>query len=269
MITQPAHVLAADSKAVGYSWDGQSRDPNSRHWHPNKETAMDWAEHQRIVCEARKLLVNRPNLAGSPQNTYITHAFFDLYQAYTANDATLRVSKGIHQPATNPHLQIIVSRKERTHKFHLNVSAVDIEGIQDLEFRFQWEAVQFTFMGNGYQYQWPIGVLGKNKDFWERRLSISSAQLQAHKDQLQEIQREQQAREAQENARLLGERFESALATFIQANLATNGKIHVDRNHKGFKGFKENGKQMPVHVPKQGRVRNIKFNKLNDSIEFV
>lgn len=192
MITRPEDVLATGESG---GWDGRSIDPRTNIEHDNKETAMDWAEHQRIVCEARKLLAGEIEIGPSD----VKKAFRELQSAY--NDASSRsvvkVSKGIHQPTVNPHLQLrVVSTfrngqevTEAVRKFHLDVSAVDTP---EMDGRFRWTPVQFSFKHtNKQRYQWPLAanpVIRKR----ERRLSVGSVELGAHL-QAQELERQKEA----------------------------------------------------------------------------
>lgn len=191
MITRPDDVLSTGESG---GWDGRSEDPSTGIEHDNKETAMDWAEHQRIVCEARKLL------AGTIEITprAVREAFRELQAAY--NDANSRsvvkVSKGIHQPTVNPHLQLRMLTTFRNNqvvnevvrKFHLDVSAVDTPDMAD---RFQWTGVRFSYVHDERSYSWPVAanaVIVKRA----RRISVSSVDLSAHLQAL-ELERQQEA----------------------------------------------------------------------------
>jgi hypothetical protein len=179
MITLPEDVLSTDASG---GWDGVSVDSNTGFENPNKETSMDWAEHQRIVCEARKLLAG--NIEISP--SAVKKAFKELQSAYNDSNSrsVVKVSKGIHQPATNPHLQLRVvttfrnqgETQEKLAKFHLDVSAVDTK---ELDGSFQWVGVQFSFKEGARYYKWPANaspVIKKSA----RRNSISFAKLDEH-----------------------------------------------------------------------------------------
>lgn len=198
MITRPEDVLATGESG---GWDGRSIDPNTNREHDNKETAMDWAEHQRIVCDARKLLAGPIEI--SPAD--VKKAFRELQSAY--NDSTSRsvvkVSKGIHQPTVNPHLQLRMvttfgkgaGAQEVVRKFHLDVSAVDTAEMSD---RFRWTGVQFSYVhSNDQTYKWPVAanpVIVKR----ERRKSVSSVELSAHLQALEEERQREAARLASE-----------------------------------------------------------------------
>lgn len=143
---------------------------------------MDWAEHQRIVCSARGLLAG--SIETAPAD--VKKAFKELQSAY--NDANSRsvvkVSKGIHQPAVNPHIQLrMVSTfrnagvvTESVKQFHLDVSAVDTPHMADA---FQWTGVQFSYVHNNQTYKWPQNATPIIKKR-ERRNSVSSVDLNAH-----------------------------------------------------------------------------------------
>lgn len=181
MITLPEHVLESDVEPAGQTWDGN----DSVTGHPNKETAMPWSEHQRIVCAAVHLLQGEP-----PGNAAVKKIFKQLKSAYVdpPGRSVVRVSKGIHQPTVDPHLQLRTitdfgDENISYHKFHLNVSAVAIPATDNLEDdRFQWTPVQFTFLHtNNQTYAWPaLPVPVERKGDPKRRLSISAADLKAH-----------------------------------------------------------------------------------------
>ncbi|MBX3603435.1 MAG: hypothetical protein KF863_22705 [Rubrivivax sp.] len=209
MITRPEDVLATGESG---GWDGRSIDPKTNVEHDNKETAMDWAEHQRIVCDARKLLAGEIEISPSD----VKKAFRELRSAY--NDASSRsvvkVSKGIHQPTVNPHLQLRMvttfgkgaDAQEVVRKFHLDVSAVDTP---EMEGRFRWTGVQFSYVhSNDQVYKWPVAatpVIVKR----QRRLSVSSVDLSAH------LQKQEQERQ-QEAARLEAEAEDRKLRGWLE-----------------------------------------------------
>ncbi len=222
MITLPSDVL--ESEGEGFEWDGMDG------VHPNKETAMDWAEHQRIVCEARLLVQGDAPGAGVPKKV-----FKQLKSAFTElnSRSVVRVSKGIHQPKVDPHLQLRVTTdfgaQQSSHKFHLNVSAVavaDPGGLGDE--RFQWKGVQFSFVHtDGLTYKWPaVAAINNKGSHRTRRLSISTAGLQEHIDEQLRLQREAEA--AAET-----EAFDKALETFIETYGSRSGKVSHTASNAG------------------------------------
>lgn len=193
-------ILPSELKRRG-SWDGTSAHPVvPGRMVPNKETAMTWAEHIRIVLEAGKLLAGE-----------VPEEFADLKHAYhgersgsgtgSVSSVELYVSKGIHQPETNPHIQLeteaqlltrdnpsdkkskLVPRTDvppRIWKYHLNVSAVDTPQKGD---SFQWVGVQFSRQVGNTIHVWPKSatiVMKSPVTTIGRRNSISSADLDAH-----------------------------------------------------------------------------------------
>jgi hypothetical protein len=137
---------------------------------PNKETSMTWAEHQNIVAQSRSVF------AGART----ADAVFDNLQVGlgTKTDASkevkIFVSKGIHQPETNPHMQIETETVTVTttvvrgrsvknssgvyiQRFHLNLSAVDQPDIMGLTDRFIWRGVQYTQGADGTN-TWPVAA---------------------------------------------------------------------------------------------------------------
>jgi hypothetical protein len=291
MITMPSDVLAEAHDAadpgdddIGYAWDG--RDGNN----PNKQTTMDWAEHQRIVAEARGLLGDgkfggemegRRNYISGDVRT----AFKQLYAAYAKSGASVvRVSKGIHQPTVDPHLQLRTSTQHDGgpvlhHKFHLNVSAEPVPDVDGLGTgRFIWKPVQFAMKHLDDQvYRWPRVVTVSRKDPARRRgprvrrLSISTATLQAHMDVLAEQQAaaEEAKREAAAAAarQLKADNFEAALATFAAAHGPKSGKINATQGVFPSDKFKAGTSTARVQLG--GGVKTIKYDREAGEIKIV
>jgi hypothetical protein len=183
MISQPTDVLQ------DANWRGTSVDPATNNVNPNLDSSMDWAEHQRIVHGARGLLAGA--IAINPPE--VQEMFEYLRTAYNDNTSasTVTVSKGIHQPTVNAHIQIELMRKyydaddkiKRAYqRYHLNVSAVDTPGKDD---SFQWTGVQFTVKHGETYYGWPIVANHRLKSgALVRRNSISQVDLTKHEDDL-------------------------------------------------------------------------------------
>ncbi|TFW14841.1 hypothetical protein [Duganella callida] len=210
MITLPEHVLASTVELEGHAWDGQ----DAVSGHDNLQSSMDWAEHQRIVCNARTLLQGEP-----PGNAEVRKIFNELKSAYEdkAGRTVVRVSKGIHQPTVNPHIQLrtITDYGDQIsyHKFHLNVSAKELPPTENLaDDIFQWEPVQFSFLHtNGQTYNWPaLASAPTKKGALKRRQSISAAGLQAHIDEQLKIKQAAAKQEADDA-------FDKAIQAFHEA----------------------------------------------------
>lgn len=147
---------------------------------PNKETSMPWSEHQRIVAESAKLLVGDavPEIF---HNLRIALGIISSKKPMGGEEmqeetATIYVSKGIHQPQTNPHMQIETETKTiRTkgkgrgkttreskvyiQRYHLNVSVEVRKDITGMSGRFTWQGVQYTALdSDGKTVAWPVGV---------------------------------------------------------------------------------------------------------------
>jgi hypothetical protein len=176
MITLPAEI------SQGGQWADTSIDPATGQRNDNLDSKMDFAEHQRIVCSARELFAGAPAFAGSAAAISLQH----LNDAYTTAAAgyVLLVSKGIHQPTTNPHIQLTLKHtvspiQVDEYVFHLNVSAsqgkLDVE-VSD-EF-FHWRGVQFSAKRAGVSATWPVAVAVTPKDHLRRRMSLSPDGLQ-------------------------------------------------------------------------------------------
>ncbi|QYF95733.1 hypothetical protein KY495_11590 [Massilia sp. PAMC28688] len=228
MITLPEHVLESTVEPEGQTWDGH----DSVTGHPNKETAMPWSEHQRIVCAAVHLLQGEP-----PGNADVKKIFRELKSAYVdpVGRSVVRVSKGIHQPTVDPHLQLRTitdwgGGNISYHKFHLNVSAVAVPATDNLDDdRFQWTPVQFTFLHtNNQTYAWPaLAVPVEKKGDLKRRLSISDADLKKHVALQLALQR------AAEKAKLDKE-FNEAVDVFHKAHGGKKGRVaHANPDKDG------------------------------------
>lgn len=290
MITMPSDVLAEAHNAadpgdddIGYAWDG--RDGNN----PNKQTTMDWAEHQRIVAEARGLLGDGTFGSETAGPRYITgavrKAFKQLYAAYATNGASVvRVSKGIHQPRVDPHLQLRTSTQHADspvlhHKFHLNVSAEPVPDVDGLGTgRFIWKPVQFTMKHvDNETYRWPRVVTVSRKDparqrgLRVRRLSISTATLQAHMDALEEqrLAAEEAARAAAAEAakQLKVQNFESALEAFTAAHAGRSGRITAAQGEFPSERFKTGASTARVQT--KGGIVTIKYDRATCEIKVV
>ena len=223
MITMPEDVLQADEGEVGFSWDGTSPHPIfDDETVPNKETTMDWAEHQRIVCNAGKLLTSWTSEKHTGKGKQAFRALKDAYDGSNKQRAVLRVSKGIHQPETNPHLQLRIvetffNNEDKTstsvnYTFHLDVSATEItsSGLVD---RFQWDGAQFSYEDANRWYRWPVLAVpprAKNSSA-SRRASISYASLQAHLNDLAEQEKKRLRQEALDQQKLQAQTLEGKI----------------------------------------------------------
>ena len=243
MITMPADVLATD---VSGGWDGESEDTNTGRINPNKETGMSWAEHQRIVCAARSLLVTEIQLAPDA----VKKVFESLKAAFNEQDSkyVVRVSKGIHQPTVNPHIQLYLQGTYRQQgqtflqdhgkMFHLNLSAVDTAEKSD---SFQWKGVQFSYKHNGMFYQWPVNAPITMKSMAVgRRNSVSSVDLQTY------IRKLADDKVAAEN-QLKQDKFETAWANLIAKHKPSNNKP-TKNFHKGDTVIHLKANPRPFHI---------------------
>lgn len=216
---------------------------------------MDWAEHQRIVFAARGLLpvgdipfTVKPNKAGR-------EAFARLQSAYqeTGSRSVLKVSKGIHQPTVNPHLQLRLETtfgkgaeaQTAVNVFHLDVSAVDTPEMED---RFQWKGVQFSCVVGKNTYAWPenaTSIIVKR----ERRNSVSSVDLNAH---ILAVAEAESLAKAEAEAKLLAERLEAfAKQHGIDGRNLNNFK--KGRSVPGTDGAYQYGKPKPGDIGFQRR----------------
>lgn len=151
----------------------------------NLESAMNFAEHQRIVVAAKGLLQGAIGTA----NAAAKAMFEELQKAY--NEATpgkvLIIAKGIHQIGSDAHIQVrLVNEAQKNQAnagttFHLNVDDVALTG-PELERRSQWQGIQFKGWVGQTAYWWPAPARTISKD--RRRQSISAVGLAAHVQQL-------------------------------------------------------------------------------------
>lgn len=177
MITLP-QITAADN------WSGMSEDPNQPGvLVPNLDSKMDLEEHRRIVLEAAALFTG-------PFPAYAGPAWESLRQLRTVFTTTTKepvyISKGIHQPTVDPHIQLTMAVKNdnttKNVQFHLNLTAVDRGDDRSGTMRYTWKAVQFTAVAGNVLAAWPQAVARKVKEQNIRRLSVSPSEWQKVKD---------------------------------------------------------------------------------------
>jgi hypothetical protein len=274
MIVQPSDV------GQDANWDGTSVDRHTNRVHPNLQSSMDWAEHQRIVCEARGLVTpNRPYLQGdSERERFITNGFFELQAAYLSRQVDLLVSKGIHQP-NNPHIQVRTRNtngRTPAYTFHLVLSAEPVAG---LDGRFQWKGVQFTLMG-AHTYSWPVNAMRAVRGRRTASISSSSPVLQRHLNALERARAAQEARELAE-----AERARAAIAAAAQ-QAAQSGEEYFDTvvlpafrekwgldrgafdpNRPGYANFRKGSAQFMVRI--RGTGYQVKYDKIGNEIKFM
>jgi hypothetical protein len=210
MITLPADIQQ------DANWDGYSKDSATGSTNPNKESAMGFAEHQRIVLNAKALLVNL-NYSDADQNANkAKKALMNLKEVYTSAGSTgvLYITKGIHQPYANPHLQVsVVENGEDAVLYHLDVcddtTVTDYSGSQ----HFHWRGVRFSARVRNNQpswaqdkfdcAEWPENVPFAKRMHKDRRNSISPGGLAGLNQMLQEAEAkrlQQSARDKNKNA---------------------------------------------------------------------
>ncbi len=158
------------------NWAGVSKDSNDQFQdNQNTETTMGLEEHRRIVLAAVSLFLPA-NGAFLTENSRPAEYLRQLKAVYTTtSNKALKISKGIHQPTVNPHMQLTldvdIDGKTIPVAFHLNVSARDKGDDTSGERRFVWEGVQFTAAGHGQVACWPkqVNVLCKETKSMRRR----------------------------------------------------------------------------------------------------
>jgi hypothetical protein len=196
-------ITCAGDIEEGGAWNGKTG------LEKHLESSMDFEEHQRIAFDALQLLAGNLAVADNAAGQKLK----ELKDAYEAGDPAdvLHISKGIHQPATNPHMQLQLKRGNWSYKFHLNVS-VSSNRIQGLpEEYFHWVGVQFTADADTIPHGkvhacWPLNPVWDMKNrHSRRRLSIAPQDIQdtinaialAKQKAQDEANRQEQARQAQ------------------------------------------------------------------------
>jgi len=173
---QPVVATPDTVNGVDNEWDGSSYNKDSQEAQKNRDSGMDWVEHQQIVFAARALLVSFTDLMANQDQA--SASLNRLKKAYNGSGELLRVTKGIHQPTSDPHIQLALwsaNGNERCATYHLNVSATATVLSDD---NFQWQAVQFIGYGGDKSVRcWPATANHVNKRQSSRRNSISSPEL--------------------------------------------------------------------------------------------
>jgi hypothetical protein len=179
MITLP-QITADDN------WSGTSEDPNQPGVEvANRESTMDLDEHRRIVLAAKSLFAGNAQFPAGGGDAW--ESLRQLRTVFTTtSNQVVRISKGIHQPGVDPHIQlsmgVTIGNEVRNVQFHLNLTAEDRDYDKAGDMRFTWKAVQFTAVRGKVVAAWPTAVARKVKEKNIRRLSISPAQWQVVKD---------------------------------------------------------------------------------------
>jgi len=217
-------ITTADVGIEG-NWNGISEDKNSGLDVSNYETAMDLNEHKRIVVEAATLFLKQ----GWPQ-VMANGAWEKLLVLKNActktNNLVILISKGIHQPLTNPHIQLAIDSLDYpdTLRFHLDLSADDKNyerAHSGGDMLFVWRGVQFTAVDRQHKAAWPPNATVTAKATNIRRRSITPEGLK----QVQEKIKQFEAKEAQDKIDLankaLYNEITKAFATFTKSNFKT------------------------------------------------
>jgi hypothetical protein len=177
MITLPADIKKDDN------WNGYSMDQGAQV--KNLDSGMGFPEHQRIVCAAKTFIATMAYSDEELGENVAREALMILKEAFTDPDGgAVYITKGIHQPNYDPHIQLKVDGHDRL--FHLNVSAEEnVQAIDGHGF-FHWKAVSVSARVRNHRgdpetqfdyAQWPAGVAAKLRRDANRRNSISSGRL--------------------------------------------------------------------------------------------
>jgi hypothetical protein len=196
MITLPGDIQQDPS------WDGRTG------FDKHLESEMDFEEHQRVAFNALQLLAGNLAVADNAAGKKLE----ELKEAYEGGyqEDVLYISKGIHQPNTNPHMQLKLKRGNKSYTYHLNVSVsdVDIPGLN--QGYFHWIGVQFTADADSGKVNacWPLAAAHDTKyRRARRRWSIAPKDVQstiaaiarARQEEQDRADRVEQARLAESN----------------------------------------------------------------------
>jgi len=185
----------------GATWDGKTG------FDPHLESTMDFDEHQRIAFAALQLLAGDLAVADNAAGAKL-EALKAAYEGGSADDV-LYISKGIHQPRTNPHMQLQLKRGAHvSYTYHLNVSTTDSGVVGLPESYFHWVGVQFTAEAQSVHGTlnacWPLVAARDMKGVHNRRrLSIAPENVQGKIEAIAQAAKEEQERaDRVEQARL-------------------------------------------------------------------
>ncbi len=176
MITVASQVLK------NTKWNGTSINSTTHETQQNLDSSMGWAEHQRIVVEARALLQGNIGTGIDDADTQ-----FEALQR-TFNEDTpgivVEITKGIHQTISDAHIQLRLVEEAERHKedagtkFHLNVQPTDKGALVGIgSGYFHWKGTQFKCWVGDIAYFWPSPEI---RGWRQKRNSISAAGLADH-----------------------------------------------------------------------------------------
>jgi hypothetical protein len=197
MITLPQHV---DKDG---NWNGRSIDPKTGDEHPNLESSMSWPEHQRIVIAAGGLLASLDYPQQDQDANRAKQALMVLKAVYTTPaNIVLYVTKGIHRPTADPHMQLRVEFNGMTHLYHLDVSLE--QRVRDLNRNeyFHWKGVRFSAKVRNDEPDWKTDDEKYDRAVWPegvpvtlrgRRQSVSQERLAELNQSIRDERARQQA----------------------------------------------------------------------------
>jgi hypothetical protein len=181
MITLPSEIQQGDT------WDGRTG------FQKHLDSSMTFEEHQRIAFNALSLLAGDLAVAENAAGEKLK-ALKEAYEG-GSKDSVLYISKGIHQPETNPHMQLQLKRGTSSHTYHLNVTVSDndIPGLP--QSYFHWVGVQFAAEAGSASACWPLIAMRDTKfKHPRRRMSIAPSEVQPMIEAIARTKREEQER---------------------------------------------------------------------------
>jgi len=265
MITLPGDIKTGDT------WD--SRVPPAGEDYASLDSNMDFDEHARIVIAARSLIASyaakHTGWKTSTDDVFAITAFDHLKDCYekTGGSYVLYLTKGIHQPRSNPHLTLTLAEPGKhklsgARKFYLNVTATLARGEvgEAHPTAFVWEPVQLTYAVKDKIYKWPLAApLSMKKGDWsglpgqrrQRAGSISSATHTERKQAIEEQKAAEAERKRQENEKRRLELEEAERKRKAQAEAETREKARQEEIKRHQSLATDRGKLLSEFLSKQ------------------
>jgi hypothetical protein len=184
-----------------------------------------------------------------------------LKEAYEGGDENdvLYIAKGIHQPDTNPHMQLKLKRGNGWYTYHLNVavSNADIPGLHSGYFH--WIGVQFAAEDGKLEACWPLVPSSKDTKYRHarKRWSIAPKNVQSTIEAIARTRRETEERENRIEQGKLAEAKKVEGRKVITGQLAAQKWTIPGNKNAGMNKLIE-GQTVSV-TTQRGKTVNVKF----------